>query len=39
MTEANAKILRKMLIRIQTNTKLLNAIINFNSSFANLDVN
>ena len=32
--EANA--LRELLIRIQTDTKLLNAIIEFNESFLNL---
>ena len=39
MTEADAKILRKMLIRIRTDTNLLNAIKEFNAAFGNLDVN
>ena len=39
MTEADAQILRKMLIRIQTDTNLLTAIKEFNKSFLNLDIN
>ena len=38
MTEADVKIRRKMLIRIQTDTELLNAINEFNVSLAYLDV-
>ena len=39
MTEADANILRKMLIRIRTDTNLLNTIEEFNASFGNLDIN
>ena len=39
MTAADAKILRIVLIRLQTDIKLLFAIIGFNTSFFNLDVN
>ena len=39
ITDEDAKILRKVLIRIQTDTKLLNAIIKFNALFLNLDIN
>ena len=39
MTESDANILRKMLIRIQTDTNLLTAIKEFNKSFLNLDIN
>ena len=39
MTEADAKILRKMLIRIRTDTNLLNAIKGFNIAFSTLDIN
>ena len=39
MTEADAKILRKMLIRIRTDTNLLNAVKGFTSAFNTLDLN
>ena len=39
MTKADFKIIRKILIRIQTDTNFLNAIKEFNVSFANLDIN
>ena len=39
ITEADANILRKILIRIRTDTELLNAIKEFNASFGNLDIN
>ena len=39
LTETDAKIIRKVLIRIQTETELLNAIKKFNASFLNLDIN
>ena len=39
MTEADAKILRKMLIRIRIDINLLNAIKEFSIAFGNLDVN
>ena len=39
MTEEDVKILRNILIRIRTDTKLLNAIREFNISFFNLDCN
>ena len=37
MTKEDANILRNMLLRIQTNTKLRNAIGSFNESFLNLE--
>ena len=39
MSELDAKILRKMLIRIRTDTNLLNAINGFNIAFGTLDLN
>ena len=39
MTETDAKILRKMLIRIRTDINLLNAVQGFMSSFSTLDLN
>ena len=39
MTEADAKILRKMLIRIRTDTNLLNDIKEFNIAFSTLGLN
>ena len=39
MTETDAKILRKMIIRIQTDTNLLNAIKGFIAAFSTLDIN
>ena len=39
MTETEAKILRKMLIRIRTDTNLLNAVKEFTSAFNTLDLN
>ena len=39
MTEVDTKIQRKMLIRIQTDTELLNSIRIWNESFLNLDIN
>ena len=39
MTETDAKILRKMLIRIRTDTNLLNAVKGFTSAFNILDIN
>ena len=37
ISEAEAKILRNILILIQTDTELLNAITSFNVSFSSLD--
>ena len=39
MTETDAKILRKMIIRIRTDTNLLNAIKGFIVAFSTLDIN
>ena len=39
ITEADVKVLHKMLIRIRTDTNLLDAIKEFTASFSNLDVN
>ena len=39
MTEEDAKILRNMLVRIQTDTELFNAIKSFNKSLLYLDIN
>ena len=39
ITEADAKILRNMFIRIQTDTNLLNAVKGFMSAFSTLDLN
>ena len=38
MTKTDGKILRKMLIRIRTDTNLLNAIKEFNIAFSTLDL-
>ena len=38
MTDEDAKILYKVHNRIQTDTELLNAIMDFNASLLNLDV-
>ena len=39
MTEEDAKILRNMLVRIQTDTELFNFIKSFNKSLLYLDIN